>query len=97
MLNMKVKQEVKCTYLTKWKVPLDEFSIKSLAKAYVDREKIIHKRFRANMPGVEWVCSFIKWNNLTKRIANNVKATRAEERNFQKKLFLHILITWNNL
>ena len=30
------------------------------------------------MPGVEWFCSFIKRNNLAKRIVDNVKAARAE-------------------
>ena len=64
--------------LTKWKVPLDGFSIRRLVKAYLDREKVVHKRFENNMPGVEWVCSFIKRNNLTKRIADNVKAARAK-------------------
>ena len=30
------------------------------------------------MSGVEWVLSFIKRNNITKGIVNNVKAARAE-------------------
>ena len=30
------------------------------------------------MPGVEWVRSFIQRNNLTKRIANNVRGARPE-------------------
>ena len=30
------------------------------------------------MPGVEWVCSFIKQNNLMKRIADNVRVARAK-------------------
>ena len=45
--------------LTKWKVPLDRFSIRCLVKAYLDRQKIIHKIFKDNMSGVEWVRSFI--------------------------------------
>ena len=64
--------------LTKWRAPTDGLSIRFLKKAYLNKEKITHKRFTDNMPDVEWVCSFIKWNNLTKRIANNVKATRAK-------------------
>ena len=38
--------------LAKWKVPLDDFLIRCLVKAYLDREKIIHKRFKDNVPGV---------------------------------------------
>ena len=57
--------------LTKWRAPTDGLSIRCLVKAYLNKEKITHKRFTDNMPDVEWVCSFIKWNNLTKRIANN--------------------------
>ena len=34
-------------------------------------------RFKNNMPGVDWVQSFIKRHNLTKRVANNVKTSRA--------------------
>ena len=64
--------------LTMWKVPLDRFSIRCLVKAYLDSGKIIHKRFKDNMPGVEWVRSFIQQNNLTKRIANNVRGARPE-------------------
>ena len=64
--------------LTKWKVPLDGFSIRCLIKTYLDREKIIHKRFKDKITGVEWVHSFIKWNNLTKRIADNVRVARAK-------------------
>ena len=64
--------------LTNWKVPLDWCSIRCLVNAYLDKEKIIHMRFKYNMPGVEWVCFFIKRNNLTKRIVNTVKAERAE-------------------
>ena len=73
--------------LTMWKVSLDRFSIRCLVKAYLDSGKIIHKRFKDNMPGVEWGRSFIQRNNLTKRIANNVRGARPE---VQKKLFLHI-------
>ena len=54
--------------LTKWKVPLDDFLIRGLVKAYLDREKIIHKRFKDNMPGVGWVRSFIKRNKPQKEL-----------------------------
>ena len=54
------------------------FDYRCLVKAYLDREKVIHKRFKDNMPGVEWFCLFIKRNNLAKRIVDNVKAARAE-------------------
>lgn len=63
--------------LTKWKVPYVGFLIRCLVNAYLDREKIIHLRCKDIIPGVEWVCSFMK-QNMAKRIANNVKAVREE-------------------
>lgn len=56
--------------LTMWKLPLHGVSIRSLVKAYLDREKIIHKRFKDNRPGVEWVHLIKKQNNLTKIVAD---------------------------
>ena len=53
-----------------WKLPLYGVSIRSLVKAYLDREKIIHKRFKDNRPGVEWVHLIKKQNNLTKIVAD---------------------------
>ena len=64
--------------LAKGKALLDGFWIRCLVKAYLDREKIILKRFKGNIAGAEWVHFFIKRNNLTIRIADNAKAARAE-------------------
>ena len=64
--------------LTDWKVPFDSFNIRCLVKAYHDSADIKHPKFVNNFPGPDWVRSFIKRFNLTKRITDNVKAARAE-------------------
>ena len=66
-------------WLTDWKVPFDRISICCLVKAYIDKKKgDTVSCFRQNMPGNDWLCGFIKRHNLTKRITDNVKATRDE-------------------
>ena len=35
-------------------------------------------KFRNNIPGEDWMTSFMKRHNLTKRVADNLKAARAE-------------------
>ena len=42
------------------------------------RTGTVHKVFKNNMPGIDWLCGFIKRNLLTQRISNNVKAVQAE-------------------
>ena len=64
--------------LTDWKVLFDGFSIRCLVKAYLDTKCDITLCFKENMPGNNWLRGFVKRCNLTKRIANNVKAARAE-------------------
>ena len=65
--------------LAKGKALLDGSRIRCLVKAYLDREKIILKRFKGNIAGAEWVHFFIKRNNFTKRIADNAKAEVSKE------------------
>ena len=47
-------------------------------KGYLDRTGTVHKCFKNNMPGIDWVLGFLKRNQLTQRISDNVKAARAE-------------------
>ena len=46
-----------------WKVPFDGYDVRLLVKHFLDKEKIKHRRFKNNMPGVDWLRSFIKRNN----------------------------------
>ena len=64
--------------LADWKVPFDTYDIRCLLKQYVDRTVAVHKCFKDNMPGIDWVRGFIKRNQLTQSISDNVKAARAE-------------------
>ena len=65
-------------YLTELKVPLDGFDIRRIVKTLLDSVRITNKIFNDNMPGVDWEYGFIKQHNLTKRIADNVRAKLAE-------------------
>ena len=64
--------------LADWKVPFETYDIRCLLKQYLDRTGTIRKVFKNNMPGIDWVRGFIKRNQLTQRISENVKAARAE-------------------
>ena len=48
--------------LADWKVPFDTYDIRCLLKRYLDRTGTVHKFFKNNMPGIYWVCGFIKRN-----------------------------------
>ncbi len=39
---------------------------------------MIEKCFKNNTPGIDWVNSFIKCNNLSKRVSQHIKSVRAE-------------------
>ena len=64
--------------LTEWRVPLDTLELRMLVKSYLDKLGVIDKVFKDNMPGLDWMYSFIKRHNLTKRVADNVKRSRAQ-------------------
>ena len=64
--------------LADWKVPFDTYGIRCLLKWYLDRTGTVHKVFKNTMPGIDWICGFIKRNQLTQRISDNVKAAQAE-------------------
>ena len=63
--------------MTDWRVPFDSLDIRLLVKSYCDKVKINDARFKNNMPGVDWVQSFMKRHCLTNRVADNVKHSRA--------------------
>lgn len=63
--------------LADWRVPLDKMDIRFLVKTYLDRKNVTEARFKDNMPGEDWVITFMKRHNLTKRVADNVRISRA--------------------
>ena len=65
-------------HLTQWKFPIDGFNAKQLVQSYLNKKGVSEPRFKDNWPGKDWLSSFIKRNNLTKRISDNVKPSRAE-------------------
>ncbi|XP_065653013.1 uncharacterized protein LOC136080324 [Hydra vulgaris] len=59
--------------------PVDCYDLRSIVKSYADHKGIFIRQFAGNMPGVEWVKSFLKRNKqLSIRFASNIKRKRAE-------------------
>lgn len=65
------------TELTDWRIPLSGLEIRFLVKDYLDRRNVVDRVFTDNLPGHDWLGTFKKRNNLTHRIADNLKASRA--------------------
>ena len=59
-----------------WKVPFDGYDVRLLVKHFLDKEKIKHRRFKSNMPGVDWLRRFLKRHDLVMRNTDNVKPQR---------------------
>ena len=54
--------------LSYWKVR-DNLMVKDI----LDKNRVIEKRFKTNLPGDDWLKGFTKRNNLSKRAASNIK------------------------
>lgn len=61
-----------------WGFPLDTVMIRQILKGFLDRQNIIVSKFAGNLPGVEWVRSFLKRNKLVNRAIKNISNARAE-------------------
>lgn len=61
-----------------WGFPLSSLDLRILIKNYLDSKGIQEKRFRSNTPGVDFVKSFARRNNLVFRVAGNIKVARAK-------------------
>ena len=63
-----------------WGFPFTGWDIRYLVKGYLDRCGQKEKRFCKNMPGEDWVKSFLKRHSdiLTTRLSENIKRARAE-------------------
>lgn len=64
--------------LTNWRAPLTSLDVRYIVKGYLDKRNIMDSKFKDNLPGRDWVQSFMKRHKLTRRMADNVKRTRAE-------------------
>ena len=63
-----------------WGFPLTSVDVRYIVKGYLDRSGKREKRFRNNLPGVEWATSFLKRHSriLSVRLSENIKRARAE-------------------
>lgn len=62
--------------LTNWLIPLGGLEIRLLARDYQNSRHLVNV-FADNLPGTDWLSSFMRRHNLTKRIADNVRRSRA--------------------
>ena len=64
--------------LADWKVPLSGSEVCLLVKGYLDAKGVKDPVFKNNLPGPNWLESFSKQYNFSKRFADNVTINRAE-------------------
>ena len=62
--------------LADWLVPITYEEIKFLVKNYLDQRQLRDIVFKNNIPGKDWLTSFMIRNNLTKRVADNIRRCR---------------------
>jgi hypothetical protein len=62
-----------------WGFPIDRDDVKINVKMFLDGQGRNEQRFNDNMPGNDWMASFLRRqkNRLSVRIANNIKRARA--------------------
>ena len=77
--------------LTDWKLPLDKLDIRLLVKDYLDRKGVTDLKFKNNLLGPDWIKSFIVRNNLTARIADNIKPAELKLIEIQ---YIHISMSY---
>ena len=66
-------------FMSSFGFPVDCYDLRSIVKSYADRKGMFIRQFAGNMPGVEWVKSFLKRNKqLSVRFTSNIKRKRAE-------------------
>ena len=57
-------------------VPVTYEEIKFLVKNYLDQRQLLDKVFPNNLHGKDWIANFMKRNDLTKRVADNISRCR---------------------
>ena len=60
------------------KTPVTRFDVRCMVQTMLNAAGIVHSVFTDNLPGRDWMSSFIKRHHLTTRIADNVKSVRVE-------------------
>ena len=68
-----------CEVMAEWGFPLDRMDLRLIIKSYIDRERRSEPRFQNNMPGEDWVKSFIarQSDTIKEKLASNVKRSHA--------------------
>ncbi|CAH0714205.1 unnamed protein product, partial [Brenthis ino] len=63
-----------------WGYRLDTLDLRYIVKMYLDKIGIIHKRFKDNFPGPDFVQSFLlrHKNEISQRVCENIKRVRAK-------------------
>ena len=63
-----------------WGFPFSSLDLRLLVKSYLDRSSRRIKRFKENLPGLEWARSFLKRHKkeIRPHISQNIKTKRAE-------------------
>ena len=66
-------------YLSESGFPLDRYDLRFLVKSYLDKCGRTVQQFDGNLPGMEWVRSFLKRRMvLSERFASNIKRKLVE-------------------
>lgn len=62
-----------------WGFPLSGYDVRLIVKSYLDRVGINERRFQSNMPGTDWLRSFIERHKhiISERLCQNIKRSRA--------------------
>ena len=61
-----------------WGFPLDKLDLRMIINAYLTKQNRVMKEFTSNIPGDDWVTSFMDRHGLTNRIATNIRRKRAQ-------------------
>ena len=65
-----------------WGYPMDSYDLRLVVKGYLDRRGVDVKRFKGNMPGVDWAESFVMRHkySLRGRTSQNIKRAKYQEK-----------------
>lgn len=63
--------------LADWGFPCTKADIRIIVQMFINREGRIVKQWKDNLPGYDYVNEFAARNNLTQRLASNIKTSRA--------------------
>ena len=74
--EVQILETIDC--LATWRVPLTAQSLCHMVKGYLDSRGVVDSVFTNNLPGKDWLDQFVRRHGLTKRLADNVKTSRAE-------------------